>query len=881
MKLKHRGNIFCLALNQDSSRVFSGGTDEQLIIHDTERGDLVTSRFLDSAICDISMNPSNNNILAIGCENGQTTLFDCRTNLPEQVNNLLPDNSFKSIQYHPMQPHLLLVASSCEKDVNLVDLRSREIVFDYLCPFTALKGAMCARYNSLGDQILVLRNQLPVSLYNSNNPHELCEFDEFGFFNAITQKCVTFAGADDEYCAAASDDFNVYLYKIPRDLKFVPSNDSEHQIRFVNSADFVLRGHKSIVNQVTYNYQRSLLASSGVETVIKIWSPFPLNLDKEESKEHLSTTPNERPINPFPVTRPVILNQNLHDEDSNRPLNAPNEDLVVLNFFDNLIYRHFSDDDVEEFIDSSSDESAEKSFQLVDPQFDHNLRYIRSLIYDFKLNGQDYKRSMIKQLKSEQAREKSSDEAKKLGAVSSRSLSYLFNNKKIKQYNIILRRAYKLIQERLRFIRKCRKEENLNDDWLEKVQKMVDNEPALKEMLLDLNSLYKAKCRLKTFSSPLYYEIVKRLTRLFFRRGLPPFRFIPASLLDVDTSRSTDIDEAIDELRAREESDEENASHNLDDSPTGGNKTVQGIASNDNHQSTSDQANASKRSSSTESGDSDTESNSSALGLSDDSLSVGSVLNDRQTEAKTGKNLKRKKSDKSPSFKLRRKYLEKNATESKQQKKSNLFNFSLFSSNIDSDSSDDDKPIRKFKRNKPDKMRNCNAFAFDSELDLESDTTDLSSASDSDGSKKAKRLQFIHNKRSATDKLEESWKSSDDDHQSKRKKPNELAPKESGSSDQTSTGSSSGSFDEKSKDSDGNASRSANEDVPDYRSESNDLNATFNASDDSSESDSSNRSDNPDESNENESTKENDRLNLTGSNELNDVADDRPPLSGD
>lgn len=40
----------------------------------------------------------------------------------------------------------------------------------------------------------------------------------------------------------------------------------------------VLRGHRSIVNQVRYNQASCIFASSGVEKIIKIWSPFPLGI---------------------------------------------------------------------------------------------------------------------------------------------------------------------------------------------------------------------------------------------------------------------------------------------------------------------------------------------------------------------------------------------------------------------------------------------------------------------------------------------------------------------------------------------------------------------------------------------------------------------------
>jgi len=47
-------------------------------------------------------------------------------------------------------------------------------------------------------------------------------------------------------------------------------------IEWVESAHMVLRGHRSIVNQVRYNQASCIFASSGVEKIIKIWSPFPL-----------------------------------------------------------------------------------------------------------------------------------------------------------------------------------------------------------------------------------------------------------------------------------------------------------------------------------------------------------------------------------------------------------------------------------------------------------------------------------------------------------------------------------------------------------------------------------------------------------------------------
>lgn len=46
--------------------------------------------------------------------------------------------------------------------------------------------------------------------------------------------------------------------------------------QWIDSHHMVLFGHRSIVNQVRYNPQKCVLASSGVEKVIKIWRPFEL-----------------------------------------------------------------------------------------------------------------------------------------------------------------------------------------------------------------------------------------------------------------------------------------------------------------------------------------------------------------------------------------------------------------------------------------------------------------------------------------------------------------------------------------------------------------------------------------------------------------------------
>ena len=93
--------------------------------------------------------------------------------------------------------------------------------------------------NRSGTQILGLRRRLPPVLYNIDSPAHVSQFDHPGYYNSCTMKSCGFAGPDDEYVLSGSDDFNLYMWKIPGD-----------GLHWVGRAHTILRGHRSIVNQV-------------------------------------------------------------------------------------------------------------------------------------------------------------------------------------------------------------------------------------------------------------------------------------------------------------------------------------------------------------------------------------------------------------------------------------------------------------------------------------------------------------------------------------------------------------------------------------------------------------------------------------------------------
>uniref|UniRef100_A0A5F9CJ49 DDB1 and CUL4 associated factor 5 n=1 Tax=Oryctolagus cuniculus TaxID=9986 RepID=A0A5F9CJ49_RABIT len=178
LKGEHHSNIFCLAFNSGNTKVFSGGNDEQVILHDVE-----------------------SSLLRYG-------------------GNL------------------------------------------------SLQSAMSVRFNSNGTQLLALRRRLPPVLYDIHSRLPVFQFDNQGYFNSCTMKSCCFAGDRDQYILSGSDDFNLYMWRIPADPEAGGIG------RVVNGAFMVLKGHRSIVNQVRFNPHTYMICSSGVEKIIKIWSPY-------------------------------------------------------------------------------------------------------------------------------------------------------------------------------------------------------------------------------------------------------------------------------------------------------------------------------------------------------------------------------------------------------------------------------------------------------------------------------------------------------------------------------------------------------------------------------------------------------------------------------
>uniref|UniRef100_A0A4W4ES79 Ddb1 and cul4 associated factor 5 n=1 Tax=Electrophorus electricus TaxID=8005 RepID=A0A4W4ES79_ELEEL len=268
LKGEHLSNIFCLAFDSTNKRVFSGGNDEQVILHDVERGETLNVFLHDDAVYGLSVSPVNDNVFASSSDDGRVLIWDtrepphgepfCLANYP---------SAFHSVMFNPVEPRLLATANSKE-GVGLWDIRKPRSSLLRYGGSLSLQSAMSVRFNSAGTQLLALRRRLPPVLYELHSRLPSFQFDNQGYFNSCTMKSCCFAGDRDQYILSGSDDFNLYMWRIPKDP------EAGGPGRVVNGAFMVLKGHRSIVNQVRFNPHTYMICSSGVEKVIKVWSPY-------------------------------------------------------------------------------------------------------------------------------------------------------------------------------------------------------------------------------------------------------------------------------------------------------------------------------------------------------------------------------------------------------------------------------------------------------------------------------------------------------------------------------------------------------------------------------------------------------------------------------
>ena len=167
-------------------------------------------------------------------------------------------------------------------------------------------------------------------------------------------KSCCFGGPNDEYVLSGSDDFNVYMWRLPEEGDF--------SSQWVARAQHVLQGHRSIVNQVRYNHSRSLLATSGVEKVVKLWSVLPLP-SRETTAETAETQDRsesgDRRVFSHEEYIGLVMRSSVNMIGQDYSMANTEENPRMMAFFDSLVQREIEGWDTEDSENSSGGESEE------------------------------------------------------------------------------------------------------------------------------------------------------------------------------------------------------------------------------------------------------------------------------------------------------------------------------------------------------------------------------------------------------------------------------------------------------------------------------------------------------------------------------------------
>ncbi|ROT81775.1 WD repeat-containing protein 22 [Penaeus vannamei] len=329
MESEHSSNIFCLSFDSSNSKIFSAGNDEQVIVHDLRTGETTDVFLHREAVYGVSVNPSLDSVFASAGEDGQVLLYDMRESAAtDPVCLARYHDAFHAVQFHPVEPVFVVTANSRE-GVSLWDVRKPRVPVLRYGEKRCAQSSMCARFNRTGNQIIALRRRLPPVLYNTHSSKPVCQFDAEHYYNSCTMKSCCFAGDNDQFVLSGSDDFNLYMWKIPG------NNSSEH---FVSEAHMVLKGHRSIVNQVRFNPQNFIIASSGVEKIVKLWSGLSLPGSKGSLKTKASGSFMTRRVYTHEEYIGLVMESG-QDVNHDYSHGCTDEDPRMMAFFDSLVQR--------------------------------------------------------------------------------------------------------------------------------------------------------------------------------------------------------------------------------------------------------------------------------------------------------------------------------------------------------------------------------------------------------------------------------------------------------------------------------------------------------------------------------------------------------------
>ncbi|CAO4379068.1 unnamed protein product [Caenorhabditis nigoni] len=284
----HESNIFSLEFDLDSRFIYSGERGGLLFKHDINtKQHIYTARENEDHgdVYSIHHHPFDIHQLVVAQANSISFLDDRDYENPIQfVNDDAESGDFYTAEFHPESPVLVLINSE-DGGPKVFDRRNPARALYESNKFTGFfrnngiadVGFMGAKWSPSGKQYMALRKkQCPIyfdivsqrcfTLASGSSP--------LVYRNAKTIKSMTFI--DDYTVATGSDLWGIHVWKAPRaddDKGFVlKEREGGGQYLTVEKEVKVLRGHRSIPNQIRFSSQNQLLVSSGVENSFKLWS---------------------------------------------------------------------------------------------------------------------------------------------------------------------------------------------------------------------------------------------------------------------------------------------------------------------------------------------------------------------------------------------------------------------------------------------------------------------------------------------------------------------------------------------------------------------------------------------------------------------------------
>lgn len=139
--------------------------------------------------------------------------------------------------------------------------------------------------------------------------------------------------------------------------------------QWIDKCHTILYGHRSVVNQVRYNPQKCIIASSGVEKVIKLWQPFEADGWIGNLTEELNAPENPREVCTHDQYVTLWSTNNANSTHDYTQQNTA-EDPRMMAFFDSLVQREIEGWNSDDSSDSDlySNHSSESSSRQTSTQ---------------------------------------------------------------------------------------------------------------------------------------------------------------------------------------------------------------------------------------------------------------------------------------------------------------------------------------------------------------------------------------------------------------------------------------------------------------------------------------------------------------------------------